>query len=279
MMNEIPKLGSGLAYRDFWFQDLMDANGEAPDFLEITADHFLDAPAWKIRELEALMEKFTLIPHALDLSLGSADGLDLIYLGKLAKLIDKINPPYWSEHLAFTKAGGRELGHLAPLPFSNEAVEVVAENVNRTKDYIGFPLILENITYGMELPGGEMEEETFLTKALEASGCGWLLDVTNLFVNSVNHSRDPHDFIENAPMEKVVQLHYVGFSVGKNGWLIDNHGTDVNPEIRNLLELVLNRSSAKGAILERDEKLPSFSKIAEEISQTRKAGKKAGRWD
>jgi len=131
----------------------------------------------------------------------------------------------------------------------------------------------------MEMPGGEMEEGTFIKEALEASGCGWLLDVTNLYVNSVNHSHDPDDFMNSAPMEKVVQLHYVGFSVGKNGYLIDNHGTDVNPEVRNLLERVLDRSSAKGAILERDENLPPFSKIAEEISLTRKAGKAAGRWD
>lgn len=278
-MNKIPNLGSGIGYRDFWFRDLMNTTEDAPDFLEVTADHFMDAPRWKMRELDALMEKFPIIPHGLDLSLGSADGLDEVYLEKLADLINKINPPYWSEHLAFTKAGGRELGHLAPLPFSWEAIEVLAKNVEKTKQFTDLPLILENITYGMEMPGGEMEEGTFIKEALEASGCGWLLDVTNLYVNSVNHSHDPDDFMNSAPMEKVVQLHYVGFSVGKNGYLIDNHGTDVNPEVRNLLERVLDRSSAKGAILERDENLPPFSKIAEEISLTRKAGKAAGRWD
>lgn len=278
-MNKIPNLGSGIGYRDFWFGDLMNTTEDAPDFLEVTADHFMDAPRWKMRELDALMEKFPIIPHGLDLSLGSADGLDEVYLEKLADLINKINPPYWSEHLAFTKAGGRELGHLAPLPFSSEAIEVLAKNVEKTKQFTDLPLILENITYGMEMPGGEMEEGTFIKEALEASGCGWLLDVTNLYVNSVNHSHDPNDFMNSAPMEKVVQLHYVGFSVGKNGYLIDNHGTDVNPEVRNLLERVLDRSSAKGAILERDENLPPFSKIAEEISLTRKAGKAAGRWD
>ena len=278
-MNKIPNLGSGIGYRDSWFGDLMNSTEDAPDFLEVTADHFMDAPRWKMRELDALMEKFPIIPHGLDLSLGSADGLDEVYLEKLADLINKINPPYWSEHLAFTKAGGRELGHLAPLPFSSEAIEVLAKNVEKTKQFTDLPLILENITYGMEMPGGEMEEGTFIKEALEASGCGWLLDVTNLYVNSVNHSHDPDDFMNSAPMEKVVQLHYVGFSVGKNGYLIDNHGTDVNPEVRNLLERVLERSSAKGAILERDENLPPFSKIAEEISLTRKAGKAAGRWD
>ena len=278
-MNKIPRLGSGVGYRDCWFQDLIETKGEATDFLEITADHFLDAPPWKIRELDALAERFPLIPHAIDLSIGSADGLDEVYLAKLAALVEKINPPYWSEHLAFTKIGGRELGHLAPLPFSEEAIEVVVKNVERAKEFISIPLILENITYGIEMPGGEMDEGTFINQALEASDCGWLLDVTNLYVNSVNHGWDPQDFMDVAPMQKVVQLHYVGFSEGKDGYLIDNHGSDVNPEIRNLLKDVLERSSAKGAILERDENLPSFDKIAKELFLTREIGRSIGIWD
>jgi uncharacterized protein (UPF0276 family) len=90
------------------------------DFLEITADHFMDAPNWKIDQLKKLKESFTLIPHALDLSIGSSEGIDEVYLEKLAEVIDLTCPPYWSEHLAFTKAAGLELGHLAPLPFTDE---------------------------------------------------------------------------------------------------------------------------------------------------------------
>lgn len=274
----IEKLGSGLGYRDKWFEQLLSQSIQQPDFLEITADHFIDAPTWKIKELDALAEKFTLIPHALDLSLGSADGIDLDYLEKLADLVEKLNPPYWSEHLAFTKANGRELGHLAPLPFSHEAIEAVTRNVETTREFIPIPLILENITYGLKMDGAEMDEARFLTLALESSNCGWLLDVTNLYINSRNHDFDPTEFLNCAPTEKIVQLHYVGFSINAKGKLIDSHGTDVNPEIRSLLNQVIEKNPVKGAILERDENLPNFEKIMGEIELTRKTGLHFGKW-
>ena len=274
----IPILGSGLGYREPWYESLISAPGDKVDFLEITADHFMDAPNWKIDQLKELSEKFTLIPHALDLSLGTSEGINEAYIEKLQSVIEIINPPYWSEHLAFTKAGGMELGHLAPLPFSNEAIDVVANNVQQTRDYIKLPLILENITYGLMMPGQEMSESNFITKTLEASNCGWLLDITNLYVNSVNHSFDIEKFLEETPTERVVQLHYVGFSSNDKGYLIDDHGSAVNEEIWKLMDRVLSSCPAKGTILERDSKFPKFNEIIGEIKRAQMIGGKYKRW-
>ena len=275
----IPILGSGLGYREPWYESLISEQGDKVDFLEITADHFMDAPNWKIDQLKELSEKFTLIPHALDLSLGTSEGIDEAYVEKLQSVIEIVNPPYWSEHLAFTKAGGMELGHLAPLPFSNEAIDVVANNVQQTREYIKLPLILENITYGLMMPGQEMPDSNFITKSLEASDCGWLLDVTNLYVNSVNHSFDVEKFLEEAPTERIVQLHYVGFSSNDKGYLIDDHGSAVNEEIWELMDRVLSSCPAKGIILERDSKFPKFSEIINEIERAQMIGQKYKRWD
>lgn len=277
-MKNIQALGSGLGYRDKWFSDLVTNPTRQPDFLEITIDHFLDAPDWKTRELEELSENFILIPHGLDLSVGSVDGINLGYLEKIAQIIDTLKPPYWSEHLAFTKANGRELGHLAPLPFSHEAIETVAKNVEIVREYISTPLILENITYGLIMEGTEMDEATFINKVLEASHCGWLLDITNLYINSHNHSYDIAEFIAKAPIEKIIQVHYVGFSTNKDGKLIDDHAKEVNPEIYLLLEEILKVPNLKGAILERDENLPSFEDILEEVEKTRRLGQRFGKW-
>ena len=274
----IPILGSGLGYREPWYESLISELGDKVDFLEITADHFMDAPNWKIDQLKELSEKFTLIPHALDLSLGTSEGINEAYIEKLQSVIEIVNPPYWSEHLAFTKAGGMELGHLAPLPFSNEAIDVVANNVQQTRDYIKLPLILENITYGLMMPGQEMSESNFITKTLEASNCGWLLDITNLYVNSVNHSFDIEKFLEETPTERVVQLHYVGFSSNDKGYLIDDHGSAVNEEIWKLMDRVLSSCPAKGTILERDSKFPKFNEIIGEIKRAQMIGGKYKRW-
>jgi len=279
-IDQIPVLGSGVGFREPWLEPLTSVEGNGIDFLEITADHFMDVPSWKVDQLKKLKDSFTLIPHALDLSVGSSEGIDESYLEKLTRIIEFVDPPYWSEHLAFTKAGGLELGHLAPLPFSNEAVEVVSSNVEEISKAIEIPLILENITYGVNMPGHEMSEAEFIGKVLSSSNCGWLLDVTNLYINSVNHSFDPLLFLQQSPTERVVQLHYVGFTKNARGYLIDDHGNAVDEEIWELMDEVLRLCpSVKGAILERDSRLPSFTEIINETDRARSLGKKYERWD
>ena len=130
------------------------------------------------------------------------------------------------------------------------------------------------------MPGHEMSEAEFISKVFDASGCGWLLDVTNLHVNSVNHSFDPLLFLQQTPTERVVQLHYVGFTKNARGYLIDDHGNAVDEEIWELMDEVLRQcSGVKGTILERDSKLPSFNEIMDETDRARSLGKKYNRWD
>ncbi len=279
-LRDIPVIGSGLGFRPAWRAALLGEKRARPavDFLEITADHYLDAPAWKRAELEQLNERFVLIPHALDLSIGSAEGIDPCYLAKLAELIEELDPPYWSEHLAFTKAGGLELGHLAPLPWSHEAVDQVARNAEVVRKVIDRPLILENITCELQMPGGELSEGRFLSEALEAAECGWLLDITNLHINAVNHGDSIMEFLEAAPLDRVIQLHYVGFFKSESGRLVDNHGGRVNDEIWDLMKSVFERSNPRGAILERDQNLPVFAEIMREVEYARSLGKESGIW-
>src|SRR4030095_4299884 len=157
MIAALPSLGVGLGYRAPHFTDLFLHRREV-DFLEITADHFFAAPLDKGEQFKILRDHFTLIPHGLNLSLGSAEGIDESYLGKFATLVAEADPPWWSEHIAFTKAGGVEIGHLTPLPFTREAVDAIVRNVETARKAIPVPLILENITYTVSLPGEEMSE-------------------------------------------------------------------------------------------------------------------------
>ena len=103
------------------------------DFLEIIADHYFDAPREKLDELDLLADHFPIVPHGLDLSLGSAEGIEEAYLEKFAALVERVHPPWWSEHIAFTRAGGIAIGHLAALPRTQEAVDALARNVERVK--------------------------------------------------------------------------------------------------------------------------------------------------
>ncbi len=276
MLSQLPTLGVGLGFREPFRSDLFLHQRDV-DFLEITADHYLDVSPQKMQELELLARHFTLIPHGINLSLGSAEGLDTSYARKFADLVQQLNPPWWSEHIAFTRAGGVDIGHLSPLPFTHEAVEVLCRNVIEMRRYVGVPLILENITYMVEMPGAEMSEAQFLTELLERTGCGLLLDVTNLYTNAVNHGHDLSAVLEQLPLERVVQLHFAG-GYWHDGVLIDSHSQQTPSEVWDLMGEVVTRAPVKGIILERDENLPSFGELLEELGRAREIGKQRGRW-
>jgi uncharacterized protein len=273
---ELPALGVGLGFREPFLPELF-LNRDRVDFLEITVEHYLNASPEKDQELELLAGHFPLIPHGLNLSLGSAEGLDEAHLRQLSALVRRLDPPWWSEHIAFTRAGGVEIGHLAPLPFTHEAVEVLCRNIDTARGWIDAPLILENISYTVSLPGNDRSEAEFLSQVLERTGCGLLLDVTNLHANAVNHGLDPGVILNELPWERVVQLHFVG-GVWEDGLLVDSHSQPTPAEVWALMETVVARAPVKGAILERDENLPPFAELCGELERAREIGRRHGRW-
>jgi len=276
MNRDLPSLGVGVGFREPFLAELFRHHDNV-DFLEITADHYFDAPREKEAELELLAAHFTLIPHGLDLSLGSAEGIDADYLSAMAGLVARLDPPWWSEHIAFTRAGGVSIGHLAPLPWTREAVDVVVRNVKHVVSRIRTPLILENVTTSMIVPGSEMDEVEFITAVLDRTGCGLLCDVTNLYTNAVNHRQDFDDLLRRWPWDRVVQLHFAG-GHWHDGTLIDSHAYPTPPEVWTMLEAAVTRAPVRGIILERDENLPPFADLLGELDHARSIGRRHGRW-
>jgi len=278
MLTQLPTLGVGMGFREPYRSDLF-LHRQDVDFLEITADHYMDTGLEKQEELDLLAAHFTLIPHGLNLSLGSAEGLDASYARKFARLIRRLNPPWWSEHIAFTRAGGVDIGHLSPVPFTHEAIEVLVRNIAEMRSHLEMdvPLILENITYMVEMPGAEMNEAQFLAELLAKANCGLLLDVTNLYTNAINHGHDLQAIVEQLPLERVVQLHFAG-GFWHEGVLIDSHSHATPPQVWELMEEIVARAPVKGIILERDEELPSFAELREEMQRAREIGRSWRRW-
>jgi uncharacterized protein len=266
-MNNQQNLGVGIGFREPFLSELF-LHRDKVDFLEIVAEHYLDRSLPKERELELLKAHFPIVPHAINLSVGSAEGLDLDYLNKLSKLIKQLNPPWWSEHICFTKAGGIDIGHLAPLPYTQEAIEVICQNLDLVRRYIDVPIILENIAYLVTIPGAEMTEAQFIGEIIERADCGLLLDVTNLYTNAINHNYDLETFLSQLPLERVVQLHFVG-GYWQDGILIDSHSHSTPQEIWQLITKVIARTSVKGIILERDENIPAFGELVAELEGAR----------
>ena len=272
----LPTLGAGLGLREPFLSDVF-LNRRDVDFLEIIADHYFDPTPRKAEELELLRAHFPLVPHGLDLSLGSAQGLDTAYLERMAALVNGLNPPWWSEHIAFTKAGGTDIGHLCGLPFTRDALETLCKNVRRAQERIAAPLILENITYTLQWPGAEMTETQFLTELVTRTDCGLLLDITNLYTNAVNWNFDADAFLDELPLEKVVQFHFVG-GEWQGDQLIDSHSQPAPPPVWELMERACRRTPVKAILLERDENLPPFREIVGELARARDIGRRQGKW-
>ena len=267
IIDKCENLGVGLGFREQFRADVF-LHQDKIDFLEITADHYLDVKPQKLEELKLLKEHFPLIPHSLELSLGSVEGIDELYLEKIAEIVEFVNPQWFSDHLCFTKSGGVKIGHLAPVPYTNEAVKVFTRNIKQVKNRIKTPFILENISYLVRFSSSEMSEAEFIRRILEETDCGLLLDVTNLYINSVNFGFDWRKFLDEIPLTRVVQLHFVG-SNKRGKRLIDAHANQTEAEIWNVFREVCARCDIKGAILERDENFPPFAEILEELDTAR----------
>ena len=267
MFDRLPKLGVGLGFRPQLRSEVF-LNRPDIDFLEVTSDHYIDSPRKKLEELSLLAENFPLIPHSLELSLGSAEGMDEEYLAKLADVVDAVDPAWFSDHICFTRSGGVKIGHLAPVPFTDEALVVFVRNIERVKKRIDTPLILENITHNVQYPSSTMSETEFIRRLLQETDCGMLLDIANLYINSTNLGFDWREWLQEIPLERVVQLHFVGAHRGRNR-LIDAHADATGEDVWNVFREVSVLCDIKGAILERDANFPDFAELADELKAAR----------
>lgn len=265
--SKIPQLGVGIGFREPFLSELFGCRGSI-DFLEITADHYFDPIDSKANELELLAGNFPLIPHGLAMSLGSAEGLDAVYLKKYANLVQQLKPAWCSEHISFTRAGGIDIGHLTPLPKTDAVLSVLHDNIARLQDTIQTPLILENITDTIRYPAEKYDGADFLCKLCEQNQVGLLLDVTNLFINSQNQRFDPVELLHRLPAERIVQLHFVGSHIEEGIW-VDSHSKATQSEIWELLEQVVRFAPVKGMILERDENIPHLKELTPELEHAK----------
>jgi uncharacterized protein (UPF0276 family) len=160
---------------------------------------------------------------------------------------------------------------LMPLPFSREAVKHVAERIHIVQETIERPFLIENITFYMRVPGSEMTEAQFLSEVLERADCGLLLDINNVYVNSLNHKFDPYEFIDQIPLDRTVQVHLAGHKHAKQfATYLDTHGAPVVEPVFDLLSYALKRTDVKAVLLERDQNFPAdFEDMLRELDQIR----------
>ena len=228
--------------------------------LEITAEHFFDSGEEKLR---ALARDYRLFVHGLGLSLGIPGPIDKGTLKKFARVAEIADPEWISEHVAFTRSAEVDLGHLNPIQPAAQTLEVMVEHAQEVSERCGKPLVLENITSHLRLTG-EMSEPEFLNRLCERAGCGVLLDVTNLFINSKNYGFNPRTWLRELDPRHIVQLHVVGYSVRDGRWE-DFHAAPIQLDLWDLIYEVLEYAPVQAIIIERDSNFPNPDELAQEL--------------
>jgi hypothetical protein len=202
--------------------------------------------------------------HGVSLSLGGAQPLDCKHLKSLARLAQALEAPLVSEHIAFVRGGGRETGHLLPLPRTREALDLVVANAREAQAALPVPLALENIATLFEWPNPEMDEAAFLTEVLERADVLLLLDLENVYANARNHGYEPLEFLARIPLERIAYVHVAG-GLERDGLYHDTHTHDVPAGVLELLTELCARVDVPGVMLERDGQFPPDAQLNAEL--------------
>ena len=239
------------------------------DFLELAPENWIGLGGRLGRQLREISEQVPLVAHGLSLSIGGPAPLDEALIGDIKQFIDDFNVVIYSEHLSYSNDGG-QLYDLLPMPFTEEAVHHTAARVKRVQDILGQRMALENVSYYLT-PKRELSEIDFIKAVIEEADCDLLLDVNNVYVNSVNHGYEPMEFIRAMPIERVSYLHLAGHYVEPDGLIVDTHGADVINPVWELLSKTYALIGNRPTLLERDFNIPSLNDLLKEVSQIKRA--------
>ena len=223
--------------------------------------------------LERIRTHYPVCLHGVGLSIGSADPLDKTHLHRLRALVDRIQPSLVSEHLSWGAVGGRHLNDLLPLPYTEEALDHMTCRIQQVQDTLKRPILIENVSSYLEFVHSAMPEHEFLVAVSRSSGCGLLLDINNIYVNSVNHGFDAVAYIDAVPPERVGEIHLAGHTARKCGdreILIDTHNSPVCGPVWELFRHAVARFGPRPTLIEWDSDFPPLETLLREAASAQR---------
>ena len=265
--------GAGLGLRRALMGPLSSMESGSVDFMEAAPENWIGVGGRFGGEFRNLAERYPIVLHGLSLDIGGPDPLDKELVGAVRELMNQIEVPLYSEHLTYCAAQGH-LYDLLPIPFTEEAVHYVAARVRQVQDIIGEPIALENASYYAQ-PHQDMTEAQFVSAVLSESGSDLLLDVNNIYVNSINHGYDPIAFLDSLPLERARYIHVAGHYDEADDLKVDTHGADVIDPVWDILAQAYQRTGVLPTLLERDFNLPPLAELLAEVEQVRRLQREA----
>ena len=257
----------GLGLRPEHYEEIAASPGKVSWF-EVLSENYMVAGGSPLYWLEKFRRDYPMAMHGVSLSIGSIDPLDRRYLDELKALADRIQPMWVSDHLCFTGLRGKNMHDLLPLPYTEEALDHVAERVIRVQDHLGRRLVLENVSSYVTYAASELSEWEFIAELGRRADCDILLDVNNVFVSAFNHEFDPLAFLRGMPAERVRQFHLAGHT-HKGTHIIDTHDHPIVPGVWDLYAEAVRLFPGVPTMIERDANIPPYADLLAELDLAR----------
>jgi uncharacterized protein (UPF0276 family) len=259
--------GVGLGLRREMISGLVNNIPKEVDFWEVAPENWIPLGGKYQQQLSAFTQASNFVTHGLSLSIGGPEPLDIDFVKQVKAFVEQHDILYYSEHLSYCSGEGH-LYDLMPIPFTQEAVTHVSDRIQQVQDIMQAPLVIENVSY-YAAPGQEMSELEFTLEVLKKSGCMMLLDVNNIYVNTVNHGYDAEQFLRALPTNKIVYGHIAGHYNEADDLIVDTHGADVIQPVWDLLDLAYSIHGVFPTLLERDFNIPPISDLLIEVDRIR----------
>lgn len=260
-----PVKGAGLGLRRALLGPLRTHDLEEVDFMEVAPENWINVGGRLGRSFREFTERLPFVCHGLSLSIGGPSSLDETFLHRVRQFLDKHRIRYYSEHLSYCTDDGH-LYDLMPIPFTSEAVKYVAERIRRTQDILERRIAVENVSY-YAAPGSELSEIEFINAVLNEADCDLLLDVNNIYVNSINHRYDAVEFLQGLPGHLIAYGHIAGHYKEAEDLVVDTHGAEVIPSVWDLLDKAYETFGVFPTLLERDFNIPPVNELMAEVRQ------------
>ncbi len=268
-----PGLGFGVGLRPAHYRFILDQSPSI-DWVEIVSENYLGLGGRPRLFLEQVRARYPVVMHGVGLSIAGSDPLNRRYLEGLKKLADEIEPRFVSDHLCWTSHRGANSHDLLPLAYNEEVLAHVALRVREVQDLIARPLYLENPSAYVSFAGSEMGEAEFLAELCARTGCGLLLDVNNLFVNSMNLGTDPTSYLDRLNPDSIAYFHLAGHSV-LPAIRIDTHDAPIPDGVVELYRDAVRRFPKTPTLVEWDGDVPEFPVLMQEVEKARAAHREA----
>jgi len=257
----------GLGLRIEHYEDIA-ANPGRVSWFEALSENYMVTGGSPLRWLDRLRRDYPMALHGVSLSIGSIDPLDRRYLDDLKALVERVQPMWVSDHLCFTGLGGLNMHDLLPLPYTEEALDHVAERVMAVQDHLGQRLVLENVSSYVTYAASELSEWEFIAELARRADCEILLDVNNVYVSAFNHEFDALAFLRAMPRERVRQFHLAGHT-HKGSHIIDTHDHPIVPDVWSLYGEAVKLFPGVPTMIERDADIPPYEELLAELDVAR----------